>query len=117
LINPIADLVPIIFTVTIPAEKRLMMSTHLRQRIRDEVELIQRFAGSYGRKFDALIDRLNISHTSAADGQSVRLCVEAINMVLSLQEHLAGVLADLSRESALTGRTAARPAGPRIPVA
>jgi hypothetical protein len=77
-----------------------MMATHLQQRIRDEVELIQRFAGSYGRKFDELIDRLNITPAAAADGQSVRLCVEAINMVLSLQEHLAGVLADLSRESA-----------------
>jgi hypothetical protein len=89
-----------------------MMGTHLQQRIRDEVELIQRFAGSYGRKFDELIDRLNITPAAAADGQSVRLCVEAINMVLSLQEHLASVLADLSRESAPVGRNVARGARP-----
>jgi hypothetical protein len=84
------------------AEKRLLMSTQFRSRLRQEVELIQRFAGSYGRKFDALIAHLNVSPAAPADGQSVRLCVEAINMVLNLQEHLAGVLADLSCESAPT---------------
>jgi hypothetical protein len=76
------------------------MSTHLRHKIRREVELIQRFAGSYGRKFDALIARLNHTPADSADGQSLRLCVEAINMVLNMQEHLAGVLADLTGEPA-----------------
>jgi hypothetical protein len=84
------------------------MCTQLRQKIRREVDLIHRFAGSYGRKFDALIARLNLCPTATTDGQSLRLCVEAINMVLNMQEHLAGVLADLSREPAPATNPATR---------
>jgi hypothetical protein len=80
------------------------MSNQLQRRIHDEVELIQRFAGSYGKKFDDLISRMNGLESGGpaapqADGQCLRLCVEAVNMVLSLQGHLARVLDDLSRES------------------
>jgi hypothetical protein len=80
------------------------MSNQLQRRIHDEVELIQRFAGSYGKKFDDLISRMNGVDAAGADapqpdGQCLRLCVEAVNMVLSLQGHLARVLDDLSRES------------------
>jgi hypothetical protein len=79
------------------------MGTQLHQRIQDEVELIQRFAGAYGKKFDDLIAKLNAPASPAAaatpDGQCLRLCVEAVNMVLSLQGHLARVLDELSRQS------------------
>ena len=82
------------------------MASHLHRRIHDEVELIQRFAGSYGKKFDELIARLNGSaqapDAAGADGQCLRLCVEAVNMVLSLQGQLAGVLDELSRQTVET---------------
>ena len=74
------------------------MSVQMRCRIRQEVELIHRFTGSYGRKFDEMIERLN-GDPAAADRQCLRLCVEAMNMVLSLQGHLATVLDDLSRDT------------------
>ncbi|MDP9175776.1 MAG: hypothetical protein M3O30_18195 [Planctomycetota bacterium] len=85
------------------------MTTPLRERIQQEAELIQRFSGSYGRKFDDLISRLNgaIGSTDSttpgqmstnADGQCLRLCIEAVNMVLSMQGNLARVLDDLVRE-------------------
>ncbi len=81
------------------------MATQLHQRIQDEVELIQRFAGAYGKKFDDLIARMNAPAGTSpvgvgTDGQCLRLCVEAVNMVLSLQGHLAGVLDEMSRHSA-----------------
>lgn len=74
------------------------MSNNLQVRIRREVELIQRFAGTYGKQFTDLIQRMNAS-PAAVDGQSLRLCIEAVNMVLSLQSELAGVLDDLVGES------------------
>jgi hypothetical protein len=74
------------------------MSTQMRQRIQQEVELIERFAGSYGKRFDEVITRMNGESSPAIpDGQCLRLCVEAVNMVLSLQGQLARVLDDLSR--------------------
>jgi hypothetical protein len=75
------------------------MSTILRRRIQQEVELIQRFTGSYSKQFDEMINRLNITPDSPApDGQCLRLCVEAVNMVLSMQGQLALVLDEISRE-------------------
>lgn len=78
------------------------MSSHLRGRIQREVDLIQRFAGTYGRKFDELIGRMNERagvEPAGPDEQSLRLCVEAVNMVLSLQCQLARVLAELSNDA------------------
>ncbi len=76
------------------------MSTAIHQRIQQEIELIERFSGSYGRKFNELIGRMNQCPTALPDGQCLRMCIEAVNMVLSLQGHLAHVLDDLSRLSA-----------------
>ncbi len=79
------------------------MSHQLRSRIHQEVELIQRFAGSYGKKFDDLIKGMNCDAPAAnSDKQSLRLCIEAVNMVLSLQGQLASVLDDLSRETEIS---------------
>ena len=75
------------------------MSTTLRRRIQQEVELIQRFTGSYSKQFDEMINRLNVAPDAPApDGQCLRLCVEAVNMVLSMQGQLAQVLDEISRE-------------------
>ncbi|MGA3066605.1 MAG: hypothetical protein ABSF29_07135 [Tepidisphaeraceae bacterium] len=86
------------------------MATQLHRRIHDEVELIQRFAGSYGKKFDELISRMNggekTPNAVGPDVQCLRLCVEAVNMVLSLQGQLAGVLDELSRQTAETSADA-----------
>ncbi|MGA2582213.1 MAG: hypothetical protein ABSG31_02955 [Tepidisphaeraceae bacterium] len=75
------------------------MSTTLRRRIQQEVELIQRFTGSYSKQFDEMINRLNVTPDAPPpDGQCLRLCVEAVNMVLSMQGQLAQVLDEISRE-------------------
>jgi hypothetical protein len=70
------------------------MSVLIRGQIRQEVELIQRFADSYGPKFHELIDRLNApAATTAVDGVAVvRLCVEAMDMLLASQSHLASLI-------------------------
>jgi hypothetical protein len=87
------------------------MSTQMRQRIRQEVELIQRFSGSYGKKFDQMIAQMNgpegttDATANAAinpDTRCLRLCIEAVNMVLSMQGNLARVLDDMSRENPKT---------------
>jgi hypothetical protein len=72
------------------------MSPHTCRQLRQEVDLIGRFAESYRRKFSALIDRLNQSSDPSADLASLRLCVEAVDMMLSNQTELARVLRELT---------------------
>jgi hypothetical protein len=75
---------------------KVVMSHQMRRRILHEAEIIERFAQTYSGKFDTLIQRLNTSTTPASvDGQSLRLCVEAMNMVVSMQGQLARALVDL----------------------
>src|SRR5689334_18493204 len=78
------------------------MSPTTRRQLQQEVDLIGRFAESYRRKFSALIDRLNHSPTSqSTDLASLRLCVEAVDMMLSNQTELARVLRDLAEQQRL----------------
>ena len=75
------------------------MSPTTRRQLQQEVDLIGRFAESYRRKFSALIDRLNHSPSnSSTDLASLRLCVEAVDMMLSNQTELARVLRDLAEQ-------------------
>jgi hypothetical protein len=75
------------------------MSPTTRRQLRQEVDLIGRFAESYRRKFSELIDRLNHSPTThSTDLASLRLCVEAVDMMLSNQTELARVLRDLTEQ-------------------
>jgi hypothetical protein len=75
------------------------MSPHACRQLRDEVDLIGRFAESYRRKFSIVIDNLNHSRDIRTDLASLRLCVEAVDMMLSSQTRLADALRELAGES------------------
>ena len=59
----------------------------------------QRFTTSYRRKFADLIERLNRAQTTT-DVQSIRLCVEAVNMMLASQSEMARTLREVVEENA-----------------
>ena len=65
------------------------------QRLRQEVDLMERFAQSYRRKVGDLIARLNGDQTPS-DLQCVRLCVEAVDMMLASQTQMAQTLRELA---------------------
>jgi hypothetical protein len=83
------------------------MSPQHRRQIRQEVDLIQRFADSYRRKFADLIERMNHTTTTTTttagaptmDAGSLRLCVEAVDMMLATHHQLADAVARLSDDS------------------
>jgi hypothetical protein len=82
------------------------MSSHLCGQLRQEVDLISRFAESYRRKFSALIEQMNHPHDPATDQASLRLCVEAVDMILATQQHLADAITQIT----LPARSRARAA-------
>ena len=67
------------------------MASLASQRLRQEVDLMERFAQSYRRKVGDLIARLN-GDPSPSDLQCVRLCVEAVDMMLASQSQVAQTL-------------------------
>jgi hypothetical protein len=71
------------------------MATSASQRLREEVELMERFTQTYRRKFAELIDRLN-APTTPSDLQCVRLCVEAVDMMLASQSQIAKSLREMT---------------------
>lgn len=87
------------------------MTPQLCRALRSEVELVARFSESYRRKFGELIGRLNHGGDPHADQQSVRLCVEAVDMMLSTHHLLAKALSQLTDEAErLAQRQQAEPA-------
>ena len=71
------------------------MSPLATQRLRQEVDLMERFSQTYRRKFADLISRLN--HNQApVDHQCLRLCVEAVDMMLASQSQVAASLRELA---------------------
>ena len=56
---------------------------------------MERFTQSYRRKFAQLIDRMNRSEP-ASDLQCVRLCVEAVDMMLASQSQVAQSLRQMT---------------------
>lgn len=68
-----------------------------QRELQDEVRLIQRFSESYRRKFALLIDQLNHSAPQQGDTQCLRLCVEAVDMMLLTQNHLAKALGQIGQ--------------------
>lgn len=64
--------------------------------IANEVRLIQQFADSYRRKISSIIDNLNGDLRRVPDAQCVRLCVEAVDMMLMNQREMAKMLSRLS---------------------
>ena len=72
------------------------MSPESRGRLLAEADLISRFAESYRRKFSHLIDRMNHHPDPSLDTDSIKLCVEAVDMMLTTQKQLANALCELS---------------------
>lgn len=74
------------------------MSAFATQRLCQEVELMERFTESYRRKFAQLIDRMNRSE-SISDPHCIRLCIEAVDMMLASQSQVAQSLRELAAPS------------------
>jgi hypothetical protein len=72
------------------------MSHASRRRIREDLELIERFAHTYRERFNSLIAELNTAPTPDTASVGLRLCVEALNMVLHTQDSLAFALRELA---------------------
>jgi hypothetical protein len=70
----------------------------MHRQIEQEVDLIGRFAETYRRKFSILIDRLNHPQRrdSSTDLASLRLCVEAVDMMLSNQSEITRILREIA---------------------
>jgi hypothetical protein len=73
------------------------MATPASQRLRQEVDLLERFSQSYRRKFAEVIARLNAAH-APTDLQCVRLCVEAVDMMLASHSQMARSLRELTAD-------------------
>ena len=67
-----------------------------QDQLRQEVDLITRFTETYRRKFSSMIDRLNGTADPATDLASLRLCVEAVDMMLSSQKQLCKALSEMA---------------------
>ena len=83
------------------------MSPQVRLRLRQEVDLIDRFTQTYRQQFCELVKELNSAAPGAdAMQRSVRLGIEAINVLLSIQSHLAESLRQISAEDTECRRAA-----------
>ena len=77
-----------------------MAATSASQRLREEVDLMERFTQSYRRKVLDLIERLN-GASAPSDLQCVRLCVEAVDMMLASQSQMAKTLREMTDDGAV----------------
>ncbi len=91
--RPTGPLVPT--TDTMPA----LLPPEETRRLREEAALVERFVECYRRQFDALIRRLTdappCGGRDGAAAQSVRLCVEAVSMMLVTHGQMARALRHL----------------------
>jgi hypothetical protein len=71
------------------------MNSQMTGKLREEVSLISRFTESYRRQFSSLIDRMNRGD-QPTDLASLRLCIEAVDMMLSSQNQLCKALAEMT---------------------
>lgn len=74
------------------------MQPHVQNQLRQELDVIERFARTYREQFSVLIQQLNADPTPQTGRQCLRLCVEAVNMLLSTQNQMASALRSLSDE-------------------
>ena len=68
------------------------MSPIDRRQIREDLDLIERFAQSYRERFATAIAELNGSPSPQTGERCLRLCVESVNMLLNLQDRMAAAL-------------------------
>ena len=76
------------------------MALPASQRLRQEVDLMERFTQTYRLKFASLIDRLNAAADAPSELQCVRLCVEAVNMMLDSHTQVARTLREMTGSEA-----------------
>jgi hypothetical protein len=72
------------------------MSHEARRQIREDLDLIERFASAYRERFAQVIDKLNTAPTVQTANDSLRLCVETLNMLLVTEGALAHALRHLT---------------------
>ena len=71
------------------------MSPIARRQIRNDLDLIERFAQSYRERFATAIAELNGEPTPQTGERCLRLCVESVNMLLTLQDRMAAALREI----------------------
>ena len=71
------------------------MSPIARRQIREDLDLIERFAHSYRERFATAIEELNGVPTAQTGERCLRLCVESVNMLLTLQDRMAAALREM----------------------
>jgi hypothetical protein len=96
-----------------------LLSPEASRRLREEAALVERFVECYGRRFDALIRRLNATPRAAdpqggPDAQSLRLCVEAVSMMLVTHGQMARALRHLGTSGSQPADAAARQPAARL---
>ena len=81
------------------------MPAEIRNRMLQEAELATRFSEMYRGQLAELIDRLNRDLTQPPDRNGLRLCIEAIDIMLATQSYLTKAIAQLG--AAQAGKRAA----------
>ena len=72
------------------------MTPQVRQSIRKEADLAERVVDYYRRAFAGLIQRMNRAPGARSDIECMRMCVEAVDLMLENQNRMSRVLRELS---------------------
>ena len=83
---------------------------HVHNQLRQDLDVIERFARTYREQFSVLIEQLNADPTPQTGRQCLRLCVEAVNMLLASQNQMASALRSLTDEDVKNFDAPHRPA-------
>ena len=86
------------------------MPPHVHNQLRQDLDVIERFARAYREQFSVLIEQLNTDPTPQTGRQCLRLCVEAVNMLLASQDQMASALRSLTDERLKDASAPHRPA-------
>jgi hypothetical protein len=73
------------------------MPAEMRERMLQEAAVAARFTEIYRRQFAALIERLNGNLNGPPDRDGLRLCIEAVDMMLATQTYLTQAIAQLGQ--------------------
>ena len=82
------------------------MPEHIRDQMLQEAELATRFSDMYRRQFAELIERLNRNLHQPTDRDGLRLCIEAVDMMLATQSYLTKAIVQLGAEAEAHRRAA-----------
>ncbi|MDQ3441677.1 MAG: hypothetical protein M3478_15145 [Planctomycetota bacterium] len=83
------------------------MSPQNRQAIRKEADLTERVVEYYRRLFAGLITRMNREPAVRSDIECMRMCVEAVDMMLENQGRMTKALRELTDDRDEAKKTAA----------